>query len=98
MTVRALGTLAALSFVKNSMLDETGTVVSASPWMKIVGAKFGPMYVVGDAALIASGVAWPSGHKPVAICALASGYTPMHALTFELTPGVPTAPSNSALS
>jgi hypothetical protein len=41
------------------MLDESGTVVSAVPWMKIVGAKFGPMYVVGDAAVMASGVAPP---------------------------------------
>jgi hypothetical protein len=29
--------------LKNSTLDDSGTVVSAVPWMKIVGAKFGPM-------------------------------------------------------
>src|SRR6185503_8400479 len=73
MTVRAVGTLAALSFVKKSMLDDTGTVVSASPWMKIVGSKLGPIYVVGDAAAIASGVEPPSPNRPRAICALASG-------------------------
>jgi hypothetical protein len=42
------------------MLDDGSTVVSAVPWMKIVGAKLGPMYVVGDAAVMASGVAPPS--------------------------------------
>ena len=62
-----------MSFVKKSMLDETGTVVSASPWMKIVGAKFGPMYVVGEAAAIASGVAPVSPNSPRAMVALASG-------------------------
>ena len=37
--VSAVGTPAAWSLVKKSMLDEIGTVVSAAPWMKIVGAK-----------------------------------------------------------
>ena len=71
--VSAVGTFKACSFVKKSMLDDGSTVVSAVPWMKIVGAKLGPIYVVGDAAAIASGVAPPSPNRPRAICALASG-------------------------
>src|SRR5688572_24931235 len=63
--------------------------------MKIVGEKVALMYDVGDAAAMFSGVACPCGKRPPAVCALASGYTPMHALTSELTPALPPSPSNS---
>jgi hypothetical protein len=95
--VSAAGTFSASSLLKNSELDENGTVLSAVPWMKIVGAKSAPMYVVGDAAAMFAGVAWPCANRPAEFCAVASGYTPMHASTFELTFGVPPVPSSSGL-
>ena len=41
--VNAVGTPAALSLLKKSMLDASGTVMSAVPCTKIVGAKLEPM-------------------------------------------------------
>src|SRR5688572_11486013 len=73
--VSAVGTPFSWSLLKKSMLDDIGTVVSAVPWMKIVGAKLFPMYVVGDAARIARVRSSSDrfGNRAAAVWALASG-------------------------